>query len=330
MSLYKQPDSEVWWINLSHNGRRVRRSSGETDRAAAQRRHDELKVELWKTEPKLRGRTWGMAVAHWCELQPRSDSELLSLAKFGRRFQDRQLADVNGDDLDKALSFCKTAGTYMRYRAMLMAILHAAIEKGWLRELPKMPVRREKKTKARMWLTREQWTALCNELPAHMKPMATFAIETGLRQANVLGLTWDRVDLKNGTVWVEGEDAKEGLGIAVPLSEGALHVLKILKLGLPTNTHGHVFTFRGKPVKEVKTAFIAACVRAGVGSYVDGRYVGFTWHGFRHTWATWHRLDGTPLDVLQKLGGWTDPRMVQTYAHFSPDYLKQFVNKRKT
>jgi len=113
-----------------------------------------------------------------------------------------------------------------------------------------------------------------------------------------------------------------------------------------------VFTYAGKPIKEVKTAFQRACVEAGLGSYsgsgrgvrsegaldrknsdADERvrrpdsahYVGFTWHGLRHTWATWHRLRGTPLDVLQKLGGWSDPRMVQNYAHFSPDYLAGFV-----
>ena len=41
---------------------------------------------------------------------------------------------------------------------------------------------------------------------------------------------------------------------------------------------------------------------------------------------------GTPLGVLQKLGGWEDERMVQNYAHHSPGYLAQFANdvKEKT
>lgn len=139
MSLYKQPGSEVWWINLSHNGERVRRSSGETDRTEAQRRHDELKVELWKAQPKVRGRAWGMAVVHWTGLQPRSDSELLSLAKFGKLFPDRRLVDVTREDIDKVLSsFCKTAGTYTRYRTMITAILNAAKAEGWMREVPKL------------------------------------------------------------------------------------------------------------------------------------------------------------------------------------------------
>jgi integrase len=328
MSLYKQPGSSVWWLNISHAGHWVRESTGEVDREAAQRRHDERKAELWAVTPRLRGRTWGTAVLHWCSLQERSNSELLSLAKFGRLYPDRKLVDVTRESIDSALaSFCTTAGTYTRYRTMIAAILNAAKEEGWLREVPKLAQRKDKKKrKAAEWLTREQWAKLHAELPEHMRPMAMFAIETGLRQANVLGLTWARVDLKRRVVWVEGEDAKSDEAIVVPLSTGAVNVLKAVK-----GQHKEfVFTYQGRPVKEIKTAFIAACVRAGVGRYDDaGRYSGFTWHGFRHTWATWHRLNGTPLDVLQKLGGWKDPRMVQTYAHFSPGYLADYANNTR-
>jgi integrase len=63
---------------------------------------------------------------------------------------------------------------------------------------------------------------------------------------------------------------------------------------------------------------------------VGGSYQGFTWHGFRHTWATWHVQNGTPLDVLQKLGGWSDLRMVMNYAHHAPGFAAGFVgNNRK-
>jgi integrase len=162
--------------------------------------------------------------------------------------------------------------------------------------------------------------------------MAQFAIETGLRQANVLGLTWSRVDLARKLVWVEAEDTKGDAAIAIPLSTGALHVLESVQ-----GIHDvFVFTFRGKPIKEVKTAFQAACIRAGVGRVgllpfqdqgaTGSEYTGFTWHGFRHTWATWHVQNGTPLDVLQKLGGWSDLRMVMNYAHHSAGHLQQFAD----
>lgn len=267
----------------------------------------------------------------WCAAAPRSESELLSLAKFARNYQDRQITDVTRESVHIALSFCKTAGTYTRYRTMIAAILNAAKQEGWLREVPKLAVRTDKKTKPRVWLTHEEWARLYAELPSHMKPMAAFAVETGLRQANVLGLTWDRVDLARKLVWVEGIETKSGVALSVPLSQGALDVLKAVEGQHKT----FVFTYRGKPIKEIKTAFQAACIRAGVGRMGNdspttaGRYVGFTWHGLRHTWATWHIQNGTPLEVLQKLGGWSDLRMVMNYLHHSAGHLAAFADNTR-
>lgn len=118
MSLYRRPGSSLWWVNISHAGRRLRESTGTADRKEAQRIHDELKARLWKTTPKLRGYTWGKAVDLWCEHAPRSDSELLSLRKFGAGYEDRLLIKVTAESLEKRLkAFCRTDGTYTRYRS---------------------------------------------------------------------------------------------------------------------------------------------------------------------------------------------------------------------
>lgn len=317
MPLYKRSNSAVWWADINEPGRdRLRQSTGETDRRAAQKRHDELAVELRRQPANLAGKTWGQAVERWAKAKPRSESELRSLIKFGQGFSDRALGAVTPEAIDEALAFCKTAGTYMRYRAMLAAVLNMSGAKL------KLFTRKDRKTKPRIWLTPLQWAALLAELPPHMKPMAEFALATGMRQANVLGLTWARVDLQRGVVWVEAEDMKADKALSVPLSGNAQAVLERQQGQHPE----FVFTYRNKPIKEIKTAFIAACVRAGVGKIdANGRYSGFTWHGLRHTWATWHKQANTPDSVLQELGGWTDPRMVANYAHHAPGYLASFA-----
>lgn len=365
MPLYKQKGSTIWWVSLSHPDlARVRRSTGTDDRAEAQRLHDEWKAQLHR-QPRIKGRTWGQAVMLWASEPGRSESDVLSMAKFGRAYPDRPLSQVTAESLAQALAFCETPSTYMRYRGRLMAILNVAKAQGWLLDVPKLPTKRVA-TKARQWITQEEWAKLYEKLPKHQKPMAKFAIETGLRQANVLGLTWDRIDMERRVMWIEAEDMKAEKALAVPLSDGAMDVLEACK----GQHQQFVFTYAGKPIKEIKTAFQRACVEAGLGAFEPragvpqagpekgsvphrtgrstvrreraldrkdsdaderfrrdpgARYVGFTWHGLRHTWATWHRLRGTPLDVLQKLGGWSDPRMVQNYAHFSSDYLAGFV-----
>lgn len=372
MPLYKQKGSSVWWVSLSHPDHpRLRRSTGTTDRKEAQRIEDELRAELWAVAPISHSKTWGHAVSAWLDIKDRSESELLSLRKFSRHFADRPLSKINGADVERALSFCETASTYTRYRTMVVAILNVARKRKWLRELPDIPVRVAKK-KARTWLTHEQWEKLYGELPKHLRAPALFSVLTGLRQHNVFGLRWSDVDLARKHVVVHPEDAKGGKGIAVPLSDDAVEVLQAQQ-----GIHDEfVFAYRGRPMAKPKAGFRDACVRAGLGRFVeegserdrsvqvagdtdadgvdaDGRvrraarstedrgnrdravaarkavvaqrYEGFTWHGLRHTWATWHVQNGTPLGVLQRLGAWSDLRMVMNYAHHSPDYLAQFA-----
>jgi integrase len=325
MSLYKQAGSEVWWADITVHGHpRLRRSTRETDRIQAQRVHDELKAGLWKADPALKGKTWGKAVAKWVAAEERSDSELLSLAKFGNRYKDRLLTAMTPESIDTALSFCETAGTHTRYCTMIAAILNMSDVKL------KLIRRRDKKSKAREWITHDQWERLYAELPKHMKPMAKFAVLTGLRQANVLGLEWSRVDLDRKVAWVEAEDMKADEAIAIPLSKDAHAVLTSVQGQHPQ----FVFTFRGKPIQEIKTAFRAACIRAatqgdgvpGSVRVLDEKLAAFTWHGLRHTWATWHIQNGTPLEVLKELGGWSDLRMVMHYAHHSPSHLASFAD----
>lgn len=249
-------------------------------------------------------------MAKWLDVQPRSDSELLSLRKFAEHFPDRPLEACTAEDFTKALSFCKTPGTFTRYRTMLTAILRLS---GSTLVLDK---RVAKKAKPRDWITPAQWERLLAELPAHMKPMAEFSIETGLRQENVLALRWEKIDLERKHAWFDGYQTKNGDPMAVPLSSGAMRVL----LALPGPREGFVFLYRGKPIAEVKTAWRAACVRAGVPN--------FTWHGLRHTWATWHAQADMPLAVLQALGGWKDPRMVANYAHHSTSHLAAWADHK--
>ena len=58
--------------------------------------------------------------------------------------------------------------------------------------------------------------------------------------------------------------------------------------------------------------------RVGIGN--------FRWHDLRHTWASWHAQNGTPLHVLQELGGWESPLMIRRYAHFATEHLAAYVN----
>ena len=75
-----------------------------------------------------------------------------------------------------------------------------------------------------------------------------------------------------------------------------------------------MFVYKGKTVLRANNhAWRKALVRAGIDA--------FRWHDLRHTWASWHVQAGTPLNVLQELGGWSDYKMVLRYAHLAPEHL---------
>lgn len=53
---------------------------------------------------------------------------------------------------------------------------------------------------------------------------------------------------------------------------------------------------------------------------------GIGWYfNIRHTWASWHVQRGTPLHVLQELGGWESVEIVRRYAHMSGEHLVEYV-----
>jgi integrase len=98
-------------------------------------------------------------------------------------------------------------------------------------------------------------------------------------------------NLARRTAWVHADQAKARKAIGVPLSATAVIVIRE-QIGKHST---HVFSYRGKPVRQVNTkTWRQALKRVGIED--------FRWHDLRHTWASWHVQAGTPLPVLQELG----------------------------
>lgn len=309
MPLKKRGD--VWHIDIKHHGLRVRRSAGTTDRREAQRIHDEIKAELWAV--KADGHTWQEAVIAWLKIKPRSESDRYRLRAL--EYADRPLHEVTAESLSKALAE-QTPASHNKYRNLILATLNLAKKSGWIDAVPGLPAKETPPSRIR-WLSREEWERLYAALPSHLKPLAKFAITTGLRQANVLNLEWSQVDLRRRVLWIHPDQAKAGKPIGIPLSEDAVAVLRAQQ----KQHEKWVFPYRGAPIGKIKTAWRKAKLRAGIEN--------FRWHDLRHTWASWHIMAGTPLEVLKELGGWADIRMVLKYAHLSPDHLASYANNSK-
>lgn len=232
----------------------------------------------------------------------------------------KMLSEIDRAMIDKLIAARRNGGssnaTVNRTLQLVRVILRrAALEWDWLDKVPKFRVLPEPKCRVR-YLTREQAARLMLQLPEHLAAMARFSLLTGLRQANVTGLQWSQVDLVRRHVVIHADQAKARKAIPVPLHADAVEVIRS-QLG---KHQQYVFTYRGKRVTQVNTkAWRHALERAGIQD--------FRWHDLRHTWASWHAQVGTPQHVLQELGGWESPEMVQRYAHLASEHLATYVER---
>ena len=206
--------------------------------------------------------------------------------------------------------------TVNRTLEVLRAILRKCVnEWEWLDKAPQVRMLKEPTRRIR-FLTREEAQRLLSELPEHLAEMAAFSLATGLRRANVTGLQWSQVDLVRRLAWIHPDQAKARKAIAVPLNAEAVVIIRRQIGKHPT----HVFSFRGKPITQVSTkAWYDALERAGIED--------FRWHDLRHTWASWHVQQGTPLHALQELGGWESAEMVRRYAHLTAEHLAPYADR---
>lgn len=325
MSLYRRPNSSHWWVRFTVGGRRIRRSSGTSDRRKAEEYEIHLRDRIWR-ETRLGERihTFQEAAERYLAEASGKRSRDKDAQRLGWFLETREFAELPIHEIDRSvldaartkLSEGLSSTTVNHYLATVRAVLRKAqIEWGWLDTVPKVPMYRAQLPEPR-WVTRAQFSRLLRHLPAHTADLARFAVATGLRRSNITGLTWDRVDLRRRTAFVPGSQAKAGRGIPVALNADAIAVLRRWK----GKDERWVFVFRGRRITQVATkAWRAACREAGL--------EGLRFHDLRHTWASWQVQAETPLSVLQEMGGWQSFEMVRRYAHLSPGHLRQYADR---
>lgn len=326
MAIRKRKGSDVWHLDIrTPGGGRIRQTTGTTDRKEAQELHDKVKHELWRTAKlgERPRRTFDeMAVRFLQQHAGTTDyrNKLLHIGYWRTIFAGRRIDTITADEIHDNLPTVNRRTTAVRkiaistqnlYLATLRGMFNtAAYEWEWLDKAPR--VREKPKGPKRIrWITREEAQQLLGAIQADwLRDVATFALATGLRRANVLGLEWSQVDLVNRRAWIHPDQAKARKPIGVPLNDEAVATIR-RQLGKHDT---HVFVRRGKVVEAWNNEqWQRACARAEIRN--------FRFHDLRHTWASWHVQAGTPLNRLMEMGGWSKYEMVLRYAHLAPDHL---------
>lgn len=201
--------------------------------------------------------------------------------------------------------------------AELSVILTFAKEKGWITAKPTIKLNKTDNKRTR-WLTHEEAERLKKELPDHLLALVSFSLASGLRKYNASHLRWRNVNLEQRVCWVLSNESKSRKMLAIQLSSEAVEILK----GQVGQHETWVFPYEGGPIgNPASGAWLKAVERAGLDD--------FNWHDLRHTWATWHVQNGTPLGALQILGGWAEYSMVLRYAAFAPNHVASFADNSR-
>lgn len=199
--------------------------------------------------------------------------------------------------------------------ALLKAMLNKAITWGYLDMNPLRMVKRLPEPDGRLrYLDAEEIERLLAACPPHLSPIVVCALHTGMRRGEILGLTWDRVDMKQRVIQVTG--TKTGKNRSIPINDPLLEALRHLPRHLGTD---YVFWNH-----ETETRYVSI-KRAWATALKNAKITGFRFHDLRHTFASHVQMGLGDLRATQTLLGHADPRMTMRYAHLSDARLKEAV-----
>jgi len=206
-----------------------------------------------------------------------------------------------------------TGATVNRALALLRHLLRLAHEE-WelLNAVPRIRMEREAEGRLR-WLTSEEATRLLDACRKsrneHLTDLVEFALFTGMRRGEVLGLTWERVDRARGVVLLDV--TKSSKRREVPLNSRADAVLA--RRG--SRSSGLVFGIRRWD--RFRSAWENAVERA--------KLADFHFHDLRHTFASWAVQRGASLQEVKDLLGHHSLAMTLRYGHLAPEHLRTAV-----
>ena len=207
----------------------------------------------------------------------------------------------------------RSHATVNRYLASLSTIMTYGVrECGWITDNPCLRVAKFKEPKGRDRI------ASCDEFPRlleecknsrneHLLPIVLLAITTGMRRGEILGLTWDCIDLDRQTIYLK--ETKNGKPRTVSIVGQALDLLKshysTRNLNIP-----FVFPAKKRFGKiSIRKAWDEAVKRAGIKN--------LRLHDLRHTFCTYASESGASNLELATAMGHQTLQMLQRYTHMN-------------
>jgi len=307
---------EIWYVDYSFEGRRVRRAVG-SNKKRAQKAMDIIKG-------KVESGKFDIQDTIHCITFKKLAEEYITYAKKNKKswktdrgrlknlissFEYWKLKDIspyNIEKLKEQLIDELSPATVNRYLALLKHMFNLAIKWKKAKHNPVKDVKFFKENNRRLrYLEEEEIPVLIENCNQYIKPLVLTAVYTGIRRGKLFTLKWTDIDFRNSLVTIE--NSKSGETRQAPMNSKVRETLLRLK---SENKSEYVFSNRfGKPFRDISTAFHTALRKSGIEN--------FRFHDLRHTFAAHLAMAGIPLLTIKELLGHKTIEMTMRYAHLS-------------
>jgi integrase len=335
--MFKRKDSDLWWISFRHNGRKVQKSLETSDKKLARdieaKIRIEIKEEKYFDKPLGHNKTFIQLMERFMKehapkvsvsTQSSYSSYLKHLVPF---FGDLMLLSISRKKISKYKIVRYKEGaspaTINRELAMLSKAFTLALEDWeWIsgnnKPFSKMPYEKENNKRDR-WLTEDEEKRLLKNSSEWLSEIIVFALNTGLRQGELLSLEWNRVDFFRRTILIQ--KTKNGNPKTVPLNQNAMDVIE-RRAKEKVRRLKNDFVFLSSHETKIdrfnlRRAFNNATRKAEIED--------FRFHDLRHCFCTKLAQRGVDIYKIAKLAGHEDIRMTQRYSHHCPESLRDGV-----
>ncbi len=295
---------KVWHYRGSVAGRRLRGSTGATDKATAQRVAAEIEARQWKGSLDGPGSVLTFSQAALLYLKAGKPDRFV--AKIAAHWKDTPVREINAGAIRQAaITLYPKASGATRNRQCIVPtqaiINHAAEAELCLRiRVKRFPVEKKAKTPA-SWIWVQEFMSASSP---HLGALACFMFLTGARISESLSLGWSEVNLSLRQALIR--QTKIGAERWAHLPPELIAALA----NIPGSREGKVFRYSSRDT--AKPPWRNACKRAGIEP--------LSFHACRHGFATAALRAGIDVITVTKLGGWKSPQHVfETYGHASDD-----------
>lgn len=331
--IYKRNDSPYWWASYTLDGKTIRKSTGikiaDDPRAReAKRTRAQLLLGQHRENADPGSHRWIDLVGHYiadrrATWRPATlTSYRLALkhlvAYFGEDSSLQSRAQVKAYLRDMAETL--SPGTLnIHVTLMCSAYRYAQTELEF--DIPNPWEGRivdPHNARAR-YLTRAEADRLISAAEKHVWYLADFirlALHTGLRHTELLGLTWDRINLDAGTITFAPDEQKNGKRSTIPLNAGA----RLALLALQQRQNGpYVFHRKGRRIYRLQKSWYRTREEAGLPDIHI--------HDLRRTFGSWLVQSGVPILAVSGLLRHSNINITaRVYAHLNADEYRAAAN----